>query len=136
MTLREFCIALLATTVTAPTTVAVVKHREKAKVERTSHRPKPAQSTGTMVRTWDARPTVCADTLLIVPRLEMVSVPQVPPVFDGGNFAWVGQPWTPPGGVTWSIGGTIPEPGQWFQMLAGFGLVGAGLRWRRRVHAV
>nr|WP_328831484.1 PEPxxWA-CTERM sorting domain-containing protein [Thermaurantiacus tibetensis] len=40
-----------------------------------------------------------------------------------------------PGDILLAGGGVIPEPGIWAMMIAGFGLVGAGLRRRRVVVA-
>lgn len=54
------------------------------------------------------------------------------PTFTLGTFAMTDVFGTPSATLTISV---IPEPGSWAMMIAGFGLVGAGLRRRREAVA-
>lgn len=144
-TLRDFCVALLASGIVAPSTYVVVKKpavyrsvgKPAPKVVKTRNQSIPRDR---VVQTPPPEKPCIVDmpSIGLVPDLQPVVVPDLQP---GGTGPWGSGPWVwvPPGGPGGGGGGSInppaiPEPDTWAMLVFGFGFLGLSLR-RRRVEA-
>lgn len=144
-TLRDFCVALLAGTVSVPSTYVVVKKTTAQKTvgkpaPKTVSKRNPAPARTVAVQTPASEKPCIIDMPSIgqQPDLELVQIQDLQPTKDRpwwDSGPWVSGPWFPPGGP--GGGGSVvtppavPQPDTWVMMVAGFGFLGLGLRRRR-----
>lgn len=134
MTLRDFCVALLAGSMGVGGTVAVQKARpvvqkkapaKPSKVVKTTPAAPRAPAVATPSPMLDCPMPSAGDVPMVdLPTLGMSTGPTTYSngvwVHDGGGGVWGGP------------GAAVPEPTGWAMLVAGFGFVGLSLRRRRK----